>query len=705
MSKFFNAFHSPLGAHSSFTLGCKGKSGGLGLEKGGPACENVYIGLENSSDHHYSLLPFFCEDDDESLRYDHDQVIEESNNRSKIFLFKDEEIERKFRMGTDTWCAGDLECTIYSTPYSAPDPSNSTEEDQKFSFCPAVTVEFIIDNRNCSMDRTALFGYDPANNSDSPNIIENLPQGYKGIASGRSTSMITDDEGVMAAQGFSVENILSEDYEQNYNFGLGCTTLLLFKVPSGERKSFHISICFFRDGIVTTGVETSYWYNRFFKSIYDVGVFALENFERYRKVSLDVNKEFDSPLLNDSQRFQMYHAIRSYYGSTQLLDWNDEPFWVVNEGEYRMMNTFDLTVDQLFFEMRQNPWTVKNVLDLFIKRYSYFDNAHFPDKDNIHQGGISFTHDMGVRNHISPAQYSSYEKFGSDACFSHMSHEQLVNWILCASVYVRGSGDKEWFADNKNVFKQCLISMMNRDNPDSDKRNGLMALDSSRTIKGSEITTYDSLDESLGQARNNLYMAVKCWASYISLSELLDDNYALLAKNQAVLTAKSICEFQNEEGYIPAIMGEGCDAQIIPAIEGLVFPWFMGFDEALKEDGLYGHLIKALKKHFQTILKKGRCLYPDDGWKLSSSTDNSWLSKVYLSQFVARQIFGIVTPETKSLADRAHQSWLLKEENLFFAWSDQMRSGVAFGSKYYPRGVTSILWLRESNEYLNESEN
>jgi len=109
MSKFFNAFHSPLGAHSSVTLGCKGKSGGLGLEKGGPACENIYIGLENNLDHNYTLLPFFCENDDESLRYDHDQLIEESNKRPKVLLYKDDEIERKFRTGTDTWNAGDME--------------------------------------------------------------------------------------------------------------------------------------------------------------------------------------------------------------------------------------------------------------------------------------------------------------------------------------------------------------------------------------------------------------------------------------------------------------------------------------------------------------------------------------------------------------------------------------------------------------------
>ncbi|MDA1044749.1 MAG: beta-xylosidase, partial [Verrucomicrobia bacterium] len=75
---------------------------------------------------------------------------------------------------------------------------------------------------------------------------------------------------------------------------------------------------------------------------------------------------------------------------------------------------------------------------------------------------------------------------------------------------------------------------------------------------------------------------------------------------------------------------------------------------------------------------------------------NSWLSKIYISQFVAREILGTKTPTTGRNADRAHAAWLKKTENLRFAWSDQMKSGVALGSKYYPRGVTSILWQLEN---------
>ena len=151
----------------------------------------------------------------------------------------------------------------------------------------------------------------------------------------------------------------------------------------------------------------------------------------------------------------------------------------------------------------------------------------------------------------------------------------------------------------------------------------------------------------------------------------------------------------NADGYIPAMLGEPCDARIIPAFEGLVFPWVLNQRGVLTECGPYGALIKALRTHFATVFQAGVCIYPDNGWKLSRTTDNSWLSKIYLRRFVARKILGVKTPATGIAADEAHRAGLHKSENLYFAWSDQMSSGVAMGSKYYPRGVPSVLWLRE----------
>ena len=52
------------------------------------------------------------------------------------------------------------------------------------------------------------------------------------------------------------------------------------------------------------------------------------------------------------------------------------------------------------------------------------------------------------------------------------------------------------------------------------RSNGLMDLIAFGQMAG-EITTYDSLDHSLGQARNNIYLAGKCWASYLALDQML----------------------------------------------------------------------------------------------------------------------------------------------------------------------------------------
>ncbi|MBN2616874.1 MAG: hypothetical protein JXR64_01035, partial [Spirochaetales bacterium] len=640
MNKFFNAFHSPLGAHSSFTLGCKGKSGGLGLEMGGPACEDIYIGIENIDNKNYKLFPFYAGDVDESYRYDHDSDSS-AVKESIISSFNDSEIIREFNTGYDKWTAEDISFNIFSAPVVAPDPITSSSDEQKFAYCPAVIVEFTVDNSKSSKNRRAFFGYAPKNSTDSLNIMHNLPEGYKGIARGRNTGIFTDEKLAIASQGFSAEGILSETILENYNFGLGPAGLLIFDVEAGKKKTFNISVAFFRDGIVTSGEDTSYWYTKFFKSISEVAIYSLYKFEDYKSLALNIAKEFDAPHLNDAQKFQLAHSIRSYFGSTQLLNWDNYPFWVVNEGEYRMMNTFDLTVDQLFFELQQNPWTVKNELDMFVSRYSYTDKLHFPGEDNIHEGGLSFTHDMGRENHISRAQFSTYEQFGLTGCFSHMTHEQLINWVLCGAAYYNKTDDKRWLLRNLSIFNMCFKSMLNRDNPDPSKRNGIMGLDSSRTLKGAEITTYDSLDQSLGQSRNNVYMAVKSWASYLALADILDGEDSSLALEQAKKAADTISGFLNKDGYIPAIMGENCDSKIIPAIEGLIFPHYFGMENVLNEDGIYGNLIKSLKTHLNTVLKKGICLYDDNGWKLSSSADNSWLSKIYLCQYVAREIMGV----------------------------------------------------------------
>ncbi|WP_369404820.1 hypothetical protein [Piscibacillus salipiscarius] len=73
------------------------------------------------------------------------------------------------------------------------------------------------------------------------------------------------------------------------------------------------------------------------------------------------------------------------------------------------------------------------------------------------------------------------------------------------------------------------------------------------------------------------------------------------------------------------------------------------------------------------------------------------MSKIYLNQYIAREILGLSWDEKGQAADRAHVQWLTHPTLSIWSWSDQIINGEISASKYYPRGVTSILWLDESN--------
>ncbi|OAS86824.1 MULTISPECIES: glycoside hydrolase family 52 protein [Metabacillus] len=709
-NQYFNAHHSPIGAFSSFTLGFPGSGGGLDLELGRSPRKNVFIGVESLDQAGmYHALPFFDSGEDESKRYDIENPDPEQDKPKMIYPFAKDEVVRDFKLGTDTWKAGDLTFKIYSQAQSVPDPASASNDELKLTLVPAVIAEVTVDNTKGSKSRRAFFGYEGNDSYSSMRRLDDTCEGVTGVGQGRITAIASANPDVKSAMHFSMENILTTPFEENWTFGLGPIAAMIMDVPAGTRRTYQFAICFHRSGYVTTGLDASYYYTRYFKNIEEVAVFSLENAVKIVERAEKANELVDNANhLSDDQRFMMAHSIRSYYGCTQLLDIDGEPFWIVNEGEYRMMNTFDLTVDQLFFEMKMNPWTVKNELDMFVGRFSYEDQVRFPNDETVYPGGISFTHDMGVANTISRPHYSSYELYGLDGCFSHMTHEQLVNWVLCAAVYVEQTNDIKWLQDNIDIFIRCFESMLNRDHPNPEERNGIMALDSTRVMGGAEITTYDSLDVSLGQARNNIYMAGKCWASYVALEKLFAGNgLEVLAKQsgvQAEKCAESIVSFVTEVGYIPAVVGENNDSKIIPAIEGLIFPYYTNCEEALDPNGRFGPYIQALKRHLETVLVDGVCLFEDGGWKISSTSNNSWLSKIYLSQFIARKLLGWTWDEKGAKADAAHVEWLTHPTLSVWSWSDQIITGEIAGSKYYPRGVTSILWLEEKETSLADIE-
>ncbi|MEK7394082.1 MAG: glycoside hydrolase family 52 protein, partial [Fibrobacterota bacterium] len=354
-----------------------------------------------------------------------------------------------------------------------------------------------------------------------------------------------------------------------------------------------------------------------------------------------------------------------------------------------------VTVDQAFFEAKFFPWITREILDLFADRHSFMDELKLPGETRIHQGGLSFCHDMGVRNRFSPTGHSSYEIPDLEGCFSHMTFEQACNWPLTGAVHLAGSKDKNWCIGRRTTLEGILESLERREHPDPTKRTGVPGTDSVRCGSGTEITTYDSLDPSLAQTRQNLYTTVKLWAAYLALEKLLSaaksDSLAARAREGAKRSAKAVVAWPEHDGIMPAIADGRNASTILPSVEGLVYPLFWNDKAAVSCNGPFGVMISKLGRHLGRALDDGICRFPDGGWRISSTSDNSWLSKIWIAQTVAERVFGRM-PD--SVADHAHAGWLSPGSSRW-GWSDQIIGGQAIGSKFYPRGVTSILFLLE----------
>ncbi len=700
MSIWFNSHHAPIGAFATFTLGLPGARGGFGLERGGPADEDVYIAIEDAEGGGFHALPFFGPASDEAARYDVEAASIPAEDKIPPFrAFKLEQVSREFSAARDTWRAGDLAFTLHTQIVPAPDPAVASTEELRDALVPALWAELTLDNRSGLKTRRGFFGF--AGKDPYSFMRTWTGEGFVAAGQGGQVAIFAATApGISAAQGFTPAKLLAPEHPTNARFGLGSTAGIVVEAAAGELRTVRLALAFFRGGVATTGLPTNYFYTTLFADIDAVGRHALALAEKVIAASAAPAALAGIEMLPPDRSFQLAHAVRSYYGSTELLVTPEgRPFWVVNEGEYRMMNTFDLTVDHLFFELRLNPWVVRNQLDWFTSRYSYTDEVVDPKTKQRHPGGLSFTHDMGIANSFSPAGHSAYELTGLHGCFSHMTHEQLVNFVLCATLYLKQTRDAVWATSISETLARCQASLLARDHPEPSQRKGVMGFDSSRCDGGSEITTYDSLDASLGQARNNLYLAVKTWAAYLALEDFwrtqANPFAAGEASRQAALTTRTVVAARKGSQTLPAVLFEGVDSAIIPAIEGLVFPWLLGLREVFASDSPHAPLVAALRSHLVHVLKRENCLcrFEDGGWKLSSTSNNSWLSKIYLCQAVASQVLGLSDPAEEARADAAHRAWLLHPKNAYFAWSDQMLSGIAIGSKYYPRGVTAILWL------------
>ncbi len=685
---FFNAHHSPIGAYATFTLGYPGANGGFGQQQKLPGKQSTYVGIVQ--DGAITALPFF------------DPSISPS-----VGAYAQDAVTRDFRVASDTFATTDFSFTLFSPVRSIPNPTGVPAGSQHGSLTgkstsgshpiedvllPAIFAELVIDNTSGTSAKTGFF----AVSGGSAAVLDQSNPAVSFGTGSEQTAIATGDAGAIP---FAATDLATGLAGTGTGGAVGGISV---HVPAGKSATVRFAICFFAGGNVTNAVRpTSFWYTRYYASIGAVITAALTGLpSRVASFAKD-NLLVDNATITPDQKFLLSQSIHSYYGNTAFLqDTTGAPWWIVMEGQYQYMNTFDLTVDHVFFEIGMNPWTVRNVLENSYNFYSYQTGVETQGNADA-PGGIDFTHDMGQWPNFSPDGTSAYERPNVFGTFSYQAGEELVNWVLIAGVYINQTNDLKWYKQYIPVLQATFDSIANRDNPNTAQRDGIESFNASVVGTGEEITTYDSVGPGLTEAVGNTYLGGKEWAAYVILEFLLlgapDIVRSVGAFSQASKAAATITAAMQPAGFIASNVYNGEAIPIIPVVEGLVYPYFAGRQDAVSPHGLYGDYIKALNRHLTTVLSTQYCIFPNGGWNLDSQSlnQNTWLSKIFLNEFVGRQVLGQSIRPVTNAADAQSVVWLTQTAGALTAFGDQVINQVPGGSLYYPRGVTSIVWLQE----------
>ena len=675
-NELYQSLHSPIGAHAAFAVGLENKGGGFMLEDDYIPNQNIYIGYREGKT--ISLLPFF---EPKKISEKDSYVKEEQSSEYNVETMDSQSIKRSFGYGTDSFTAPGLEFTLTSRFSEIGDLETEGDDLAEFKTLPGIIGKLVLDNSEGDRNKEALFLIDGIKRKT---FLQHMTGGrISGFVSAEGYGFAVEEED------FEVREVSDFDIESLYDkkppalLILAPMSGILINVPKGEKLEMDIAFGWYKGELSTSGGhDCRYYYTEHFSDLLQVLEYTLAHSEELWEEALENDRKAEAADLSESRKFMVAQAAKSYYVSSMLMTERESLRWIMNEGTFNMMNTFDLLIDHSFFDFKYHKWVVRNQLKYFAEEYAYYDNL-----------GISFTHDQGVQRVFTPRGYSSYEIPNISGCFSYMTQEELCNWILATAMYVEQAEDRSFALEYSKVISDCLDSMVNRD---GDVRDGIMDLDSSRCGTGAEITTYDSLDQSLGQARRNLYIAVKCMAAYIALGSLfktLGENYGekqALALEQAELCARTVSGFQLANGCFPAIVKEENETFIIPVIEGLIYPNYCGMKSWVQQSASVSLLITKLKEHIEKVIVPGRCLFDDGGWRLSAGSNNSWISKIFLCQHIVEEILHMDLDMKK--ADEAHENWW-KVGCSSNPGIDQIFDGSQDERGFhYPRAVSNTLW-------------
>lgn len=684
----FMTHHSPVGAYSSFTFGAFGKGVSVDMESPRIQAEryDLYVGYSQSG--RVMALPF---------REDVVEVFAEGNKEIKQIkknqwnFFSEEEIVRTLTPCVDRFEAGRITLEIY-TPHSQIEDYEK-EEPSAYSVCPGLLFRLTINNED---GLTPAIGYLGLGHNVLRFLHSVQRNGLIGLGCRNSWALLTEsDSDAYLLKGDRLDQMLQNDINMYHEKGPGA---ICIKAQPGEKKELLAAFGFYTADPATCGIETMYCYGQKFSNVCDVCRCILNNADRIQEESATLDSTMEA-IVKDPIKLQIIaQGIRGYEASTQLSTLNGKYYYNVGEGAYCWRNTLDLAADHLPWELYRNPWMVRNIMDLYIERYSYIDEVKFKEEpERFFEGGMSFTHDMGIYVTFSPESYSDYETgiVPNASVYLYMTTEELLNGIYCICAYALHTKDGMWLEKRADVLRKLLCSMENRDHYEPSKRDGILKAVSSRSkVVGKESTTYDALDHSLMDASGSLYVAVKTGCALIMLKECLkkigDMEHYTRAMEMLRLNFVSLSRYQTEEGFLRANLYSDTDSRVLAAVEPLAVPYMLG----LTGDDIMP-IKEVLLAHIRKCMQADICIEKTTGGiRLSSKSNNTWVSKVILCLSVMEKVFGIDLEKEYPSAMRELQYWCqVSAKDVSISDQILITERAVIGGCYYPRSASSAIWL------------
>lgn len=703
---FFMTHHSPVGAWSSFTMGLPGR--GVSIDHETPNVEetaDLMVALYHGPGM-VKAFPFvsgISVIDNESL-----QTISQGKTgcapsfksfKERWQFLQPSEFQRRLSPTIDEYSDGELTLSIYTPHPALPDPDS--DESLAYPCCPGLLMDLTIDNTGHTETAYGLLGLAYR----SRGRIRPLDWSTEGLLSGIAytnqwaMAARTIEGKVFTVRNNSVADALEQGRKVLHNGGQEGG--ILIQVPPGAKETLTVAFGFFHEGVATQGIAGKYYFNRYFNRVEEVCDFILEQAERIRRDCQVFDEEIEKNCGDHHRRQLFAQAIRGYYASSQLIEADGKAYYTVGEGQYLWRNTMDLAADHIPFELTRNAWVLRNIMDLYIDRYSYHDDIRFADRPGQQfPGGLSFAHDMGSFTSYTPAGTSGYELMDSRS-YGYMTTEELLNGIYCFTAYALGSRDWEWANSRKDIAVALLDSMEQRDHVETGKRDGILKGESCLCGTGHEITTYDCLDPSLLSAVGNLYIAVKTWCS-VRLLEAYFDKIHLKEEQRRAAEFAARTEvalkgfFDAKACYFRANRYQATTSKVIAAVEPLAIPLFLGEVQWIHADN---ELYSMLLNHIRTCLIPGNGMDAETGGiRLSSASTNTWPSKTALCVYVLEKLFGFELNRDYPSIMRELAVWMqvaAAEETVSDQIDSQQRTVI--GAKYYPRAITTALWVLGSS--------